>query len=158
MALLPMSDFPTLPLTTRFGIFEAVMGQVADGVLLATVSLPHPAAVPHVIYSNAAVSAMTGYAPEEIVGASLALLSGPDTTPRSDDPDHYCRGAPYCHQPRILRLPQGSHTPSGSPSSWSPVTNAAYDTRYLTITLRDITAQKAQQEANHGDHWRTDAQ
>ena len=60
-----------------FMLLKAVIESVADAVVVTSAALDPPG--PVIEYVNAAFTAMTGYAADEVVGRSPRLLQGPET-------------------------------------------------------------------------------
>lgn len=57
-------------------LLEASIAESFNGVLITESGPGYP-----IVYANAAFSEMTGYAPDEIMGRSPAILQGPKTDP-----------------------------------------------------------------------------
>jgi len=57
-----------------------VLDNLADGILATDADLDRPGG-PRVVYVNRAFSEITGYSPDEIIGASPKILQGPETDP-----------------------------------------------------------------------------
>jgi len=57
-----------------------VLDDLADGILATDADLDRPGG-PRVVYVNRAFSEITGYSPDEIIGASPKILQGPETDP-----------------------------------------------------------------------------
>ncbi|GAB4468918.1 MAG: hypothetical protein OHK0029_41460 [Armatimonadaceae bacterium] len=62
----------------RLQLLEMVVSNCSDAILI-TEAEPIDQPGPRVIYVNPAFTAMTGYAPEEIIGKNPRILQGPDT-------------------------------------------------------------------------------
>jgi PAS domain S-box-containing protein len=61
----------------RYRLFEAVVENVSDAVVVTDADLEPPG--PRIVYVNPAYTRMTGYAPDEVLGRNPGLLQGPDT-------------------------------------------------------------------------------
>ena len=57
-------------------LLEASIAESFNGVLITETGPGYP-----IIYANAAFSELTGYAPNEVMGKSPAILQGPETAP-----------------------------------------------------------------------------
>ena len=57
-------------------LLEASITESFNGILITETGPGYP-----IVYANAAFSEMTGYAPDEIMGQSPAILQGPNTDP-----------------------------------------------------------------------------
>ncbi len=57
-------------------LLEASIAESFNGILITETGPGYP-----IVYANAAFSEMTGYAPDEIMGQSPAILQGPNTDP-----------------------------------------------------------------------------
>lgn len=57
-------------------LLEASIAESFNGVLITESGPGYP-----IVYANAAFSEMTGYAPDEVMGHSPAMLQGPETNP-----------------------------------------------------------------------------
>ncbi len=57
-------------------LLEASIAESFNGVLITESGPGYP-----IVYANAAFSEMTGYAPDEVIGLSPAMLQGPKTDP-----------------------------------------------------------------------------
>ena len=61
----------------ELSLFKAAIEAIGDAVIVTSADLDAPG--PLIEYVNPAFSAMTGYAPEEVIGRSPRLLQGPET-------------------------------------------------------------------------------
>lgn len=57
-------------------LLEASIAESFNGVLITETGPGYP-----IVYANAAFSELTGYAPDEVMGKSPAILQGPETDP-----------------------------------------------------------------------------
>ena len=65
--------------TAELSLFKAAIEATGDAVIVTSADLERPG--PLIEYVNPAFSAMTGYAPEDVIGRSPRMLQGPDTDP-----------------------------------------------------------------------------
>ena len=61
----------------RLDIYQQAMNQAYDSVLITTADLDRPG--PAIVYVNQAFCTMTGFSPEEVIGATPRILQGPKT-------------------------------------------------------------------------------
>jgi len=66
-------------LTSRLELLEAVSVHAHDAIVVTEAAFERPG--PRIVYVNASFTRITGYAADEVIGASPRLLQGPDTEP-----------------------------------------------------------------------------
>ncbi|MBY8976987.1 EAL domain-containing protein [Rhodobacteraceae bacterium NNCM2] len=125
-------------------IIANVVDHTRDAVLVAEIGVGEiPSA--RVLWCNAGFTAMTGYAPEEIIGQSLNLLQGPDTCPEAR---RNIRRRIRAEKP--VRQEILNYRKDGS-SFWvdlniTPVADEHGDVRFWVSVQRDITALKLREQ------------
>lgn len=123
---------------TRLRLFESVVVHANDGVMITEAA---PVEEPQILYVNDAFGRMTGYAPEEVVGRTPALLRGEGT-----DREALARIEKALRERRTAREELCSYRRDGS-SFWVeysivPVLDAAGSVTHLAAILRDTTGRR----------------
>ena len=126
---------------------DVALKAISQGVLIAGVDQ-------RILSANAAFSAITGYAPQEILGQSYRFLHGPDTAPHTIDAMRRALEAGVEFAGDILNYRKDG-SPFWNELTLSPVHGEANEVTGLVGVTRDITARKrAEAELKH----RTDFQ
>lgn len=115
-------------------LLEASIAESFNGVLITEAGPGYP-----VIYANAAFSEMTGYAPDEILGQSPAILQGPLTDTEVTD-----RLAREIEEGRIFHGRAVNYRKDGTTfmMEWKivPIRNAVNDISHYLAIQKDVTA------------------
>ncbi len=138
----------------RLQLFQTALDQAHEGVIILTAASA-PGGGRTIAYVNAAFEAMTGYAAEEVIGASLQLLEGPETDPRPLRRIAAAFETTEAVQEQLLNYRKDG-TPFWAEVAIAPVHDAQGRHTYWISIQRDITdrieAQQALRESE--ERWR----
>jgi PAS domain S-box-containing protein len=129
----------------RIALLQSVVLHANDAVIIAE-SAPRAEEMPRIVFVNRAFSALTGYAPEAVIGRTPQILHGPDTSPAAQE---RLRLALTRWEP--VRIEMVNYRADGS-QFWaetdvSPVADAnGWHTHWIAI-LRDTTERKRAEDA-----------
>ena len=115
-------------------LLEASIAESFNGVLITETGPGYP-----IVYANAAFSEMTGYAPDEIMGQSPAILQGPKT-----DPDVISRLGRDIEEGKLFHGRAVNYRKDGSEfmMEWKivPIRNAFDDISHYLAIQKDVSA------------------
>ncbi len=115
-------------------LLEASIAESFNGVLITETGPGYP-----IVYANAAFSEMTGYAPDEVMGQSPAILQGPKT-----DPDVIGRLGREIEAGKLFHGRAVNYRKDGSEfmMEWKivPIRNAFNDISHYLAIQKDVSA------------------
>ncbi len=115
-------------------LLEASIAESFNGVLITETGPGYP-----IVYANAAFSEMTGYAPDEVMGQSPAMLQGPNT-----DPDVIARLSREIEAGKLFHGRAVNYRKDGSEfmMEWKivPIRNAFNDISHYLAIQKDVSA------------------
>lgn len=120
---------------------DRAIAAASNGIIIAD---PHQPDCP-IIYVNPAFSAITGYAPEEVLGRNCRFLQGPDTD--VEDVQQLREGILAERESQVvLKNYKKDGTPFWNQLTISPVRDAAENVTHFIGIQTDITAQRHAEE------------
>ncbi len=129
----------------RLRLFESVVASAQDAVVV-TEAEPLDPPGPRIVYVNASFTAMTGYAPEEVIGRDPRMLQGPET---DHDATAHMRAALEAEAPTRVELL--NYRKDGAPFyveiDLVPVRDGRGRLTHWASVQRDTTARRQQEEA-----------
>ncbi|MDJ0802029.1 MAG: PAS domain-containing protein [Desulfobacterales bacterium] len=115
-------------------LLEASITESFNGILITEAGPGYP-----IVYANAAFSEMTGYAPDEVMGKSPAMLQGPKT-----DADVISRLGREIEDGKLFHGRAVNYRKDGSEfmMEWKivPIRNAFNDISHYLAIQKDVTA------------------
>ncbi|MGM0412343.1 MAG: sensor domain-containing diguanylate cyclase [Pseudomonadota bacterium] len=129
----------------RLDIYRQAMDQAYNSVMITTADLDRPG--PAIVYVNRAFCIMTGYSPEEVIGATPRMLQGPRT-----DPSVLQRLRRTLSAGEAFQASTVNYRKDGTPYlvEWniSPVRDEEDRVEYFLSVQRDITSRAEAEQFN----------
>lgn len=127
----------------RLRLLETAVNDATESVLITDSELDRPG--PHIVYANPGFQAMTGYRPEDVIGASPRILQGADTDAALlDELRTLLAGGDSFFGETVNYRKDG--TPFVNEWSISPVHDDSGEVTHYVAVQRDITERKRMEE------------